>query len=159
MKRIQINESVCIGCGLCEVYCQLEHSQSKDLIKVFKREYPQPVSRLSVEQREPISFAVQCRHCDESPCVYACLTGALQRDPDTGIVTVDIDRCAGCWTCMLACPYSVIRQDLYQGKIAKCDLCKGREIPACVENCPNEALTYVEEDSIIPQLQLKREAS
>jgi carbon-monoxide dehydrogenase iron sulfur subunit len=30
---------------------------------------------------------------------------------------------------------------------AKCDLCPGRETPACVENCPNDALYVVEEDA------------
>jgi Fe-S-cluster-containing hydrogenase component 2 len=30
--------------------------------------------------------------------------------------------------------------------VAKCDLCLGRDIPACVANCPNEAL-FVAEDS------------
>jgi carbon-monoxide dehydrogenase iron sulfur subunit len=27
--------------------------------------------------------------------------------------------------------------------VVKCDLCPDREIPACVDNCPNEALTLV----------------
>jgi carbon-monoxide dehydrogenase iron sulfur subunit len=29
--------------------------------------------------------------------------------------------------------------------VAKCDLCPGLEVPACVANCPNEALVFVEE--------------
>ena len=144
MKRIFINESVCMGCHLCEVYCRLVHSQPKELIKAFKRESLAPVPYLRVEVRGPISFSVQCRHCDEPYCVYACLTGALQRDDETGIVIVDVQRCIGCWTCVLACPLGVIRQDTQSGKITKCDLCQGDDIPACVSNCPNEALTYAE---------------
>lgn len=149
MKKVQVREEVCMGCGLCEVFCQLEHSISKDLIKAFKKEAPPPSSLLSVERRSPVSFAVTCRHCDEPLCVYACLTGALTKDPKSGIVSVDTEKCVGCWTCILACPFGVIRQDKRQGKVAKCDLCSGKDIPACVANCPNEALLYVEvEDGV-----------
>ena len=144
MKRVYINEEVCMGCHLCEVYCQLEHSQSKDLIKAFKKESPQPLPLVWVEKREPISFAVQCRHCAEPHCVYACLTGALKWEPGSGVVAVDMEKCIGCWTCILACPFGVIRQDIHQGRVAKCDLCQGESMPACVANCPNEALVFAE---------------
>ena len=149
MKKVQVREEVCMGCGLCEVFCQLEHSASKDLVKAFKKEFPPPSSLLSVERRWPVSFALACRHCDEPLCVYACLTGALKKDPKSGMVSVDTEKCVGCWTCILACPFGVIRQDKRQGKVAKCDLCGGKDIPACVSNCPNEALLYVEvEDGV-----------
>lgn len=140
MRRIYVNEAVCIGCRLCEVYCQRAHSQSKDLVKAFTREFPRPLPSLRVEERRPVCFAVQCRHCDDPACVYACLTGALIKDPDSGVVTVDAGKCIGCWTCLLVCPLSAIKQDIEQKKILKCDLCQGEEIPACVANCPNEAL-------------------
>jgi carbon-monoxide dehydrogenase iron sulfur subunit len=143
MKKVYINEEVCIGCGLCEVHCRLQHSKSKDLLKVFKKELTLiPLAR--VERNQPISFSVQCRHCAEPSCVYACLTGALQQDPETGIVSVDTEKCIGCWTCILVCPFGIIRQDKSQKCIAKCDLCLGTEIPACVANCPNEALVFAE---------------
>ncbi len=144
MRRIYIKEPVCIGCRLCEVYCQLEHSQTKDLIKAFKRESPQPLPRVSIEENKPVAFSIRCQHCDEPPCVYACPTGALYRDAESGVVTLDEERCIGCWTCILACPFGAIRQDTIRGRIAKCDLCPGRDEPACVTNCPNEALVYVE---------------
>lgn len=144
MKRIYINEKACIGCHLCEIYCQAEHSKSKDLIKAFKKEYPQVLPRVSVEERKPVSFSVRCRHCADAPCVYACLTGALRREPDSGIITVDTDKCMGCWTCILVCPIGAIKQDTLRKKVAKCDLCQGEDIPACVANCPNEALAYIE---------------
>lgn len=144
MRRIYIKEPACIGCHLCEVYCQVEHSSSRDLIKTFKRESPRPLPRSSVEVRKPVSFSVRCQHCDEPLCVYACLTGALQKDAISGIVTVDEERCIGCWTCIMVCPLGAIRQDTQRGRIAKCDLCPERESPVCVTNCPNEALVCVE---------------
>ncbi len=141
MKRIHINESACIGCHLCEVYCRVAHSPSNDLVKAYKKE---TLPSLRVEERKPVCFAVQCHHCTDPVCVYACLTGALQKDADNNLVTVDIRKCIGCWTCVLACPFGAIRQDMSQGKIVKCDLCTGRDIPMCVMNCPNEALVYTE---------------
>ncbi len=144
MKRIYVNESACIGCHLCEVYCQLAHSQSKDLVKAFNRESPRPLPSVRVEERKPVCFAMQCCQCNDPVCVYSCLTGALQRHPEAGTVTVDSEKCIGCWTCILACPFGGITPDACQGKAVKCDLCAGKSMPACVMNCPNEALVYAE---------------
>ena len=140
MKRVYIKEEVCIGCGLCRVFCQVEQSQSKDLIKAFKKETPRPLPRVHVDRNVEVSFPIQCRQCDEPWCVYSCLTGAMCRDPVTGIVGVDMEKCVGCWTCMVACPYGALSRDLNSKTIVKCDLCPGKDIPACVLNCPNEAL-------------------
>jgi carbon-monoxide dehydrogenase iron sulfur subunit len=144
MRRIYVKEEVCIGCGLCQVYCQVEQSQSKDLIKAFKKEAPRPLPRVHVERNVEVSFPIQCRQCAEPWCVYSCLTGAMHRDPVTGMVSVDMEKCVGCWTCIVACPYGAIKQDTAQKKVLKCDLCQGEDIPVCVTNCPNEALVYVE---------------
>lgn len=152
MKRVYTKEEFCIGCNLCGVYCRVEHSQSKDLIKAFKKESPRPLARLLVEVRNDLSFAVPCRHCAEPTCVYACLTGALHRDPESGIVTIDEGKCIGCWTCLLACPYGALRQDSEQSRAFKCDLCPGEEIPVCVANCPNEALVYIEVPDESPKI-------
>jgi carbon-monoxide dehydrogenase iron sulfur subunit len=144
MKRIYAKGEVCIGCHLCEVYCRLAHSPTNDLVKAFNRESTPPLACVRVEESKPISFALQCRHCDEPVCVYSCLSGALRKDPETGVVTVDNEKCIGCWTCVLACPVAAPRRDTSQGKVIKCDLCQGREMPLCVMNCPNEALVYGE---------------
>jgi carbon-monoxide dehydrogenase iron sulfur subunit len=44
----------------------------------------------------------------------------------------------------MVCPYGAVKPDASRKIVAKCDFCEHRETPACVENCPNEAL-YVEE--------------
>ena len=144
MKRVYVKEEVCIGCHLCEVYCQLQHAPSKDLIKAFKRESLRPLPRLRVEEKGLVSFSVRCQHCDEAPCVYACPTGSITRDGGTGMIKVDEERCVGCWTCILLCPFGAINRDANQRKTVRCDLCQGEQIPVCVANCPNEALIYVE---------------
>ncbi len=144
MKRVYVKEEACMGCHLCEVYCQAAHSSAKDLIKAFKGVSPRPIPHLRIEENRPVFFSVQCRHCAEPPCVYACLTGALHRDPESGTVTTDTDRCIGCWTCILTCPFGAIRPDINQNLTVKCDLCPDEDIPVCVANCPNEALIYTE---------------
>jgi len=145
VRRVYAHEEHCIGCGLCEIYCTVGHSKSKELIKAFKREQPKPISRIKLFQEKPVSFAVQCRHCNDPPCVFACLSGAMHIDEETGRVMHDDEKCIGCLTCIMVCPFGAIRIDLYRHKIvAKCDLCQGLEAPACVTNCPNEALTFEE---------------
>ncbi len=141
MKRIYIREEYCIGCRLCEIHCLVQHSKSKKIIKAFKKEFPRALPRILVEEKGYLSFAIQCRHCEEAPCIEACITGAMYRDKTTGAVLCDEDRCVGCWMCIMVCPLGVIKRNLEKNKIAsKCDLCQGEEIPVCVANCPNEAL-------------------
>ncbi len=145
MKRIYAKEEVCIGCRLCEVHCLVAHSRSKKIIKAFKEEFPRAMPRILVEEQGVTSFALACRHCDDARCLEACMTGAIYRDEKTGAVLHNADMCVGCWMCVMACPTGAIRRDQRQRKIAsKCDLCQGEEQPACVANCPNEALVFEE---------------
>lgn len=144
MKRVFPEEDYCVACHLCEVFCRVQHSRSKDIIKAHKKESPAPLAGIRVEEKGALSFALNCRHCEEPYCVYACLTGAMRQDPETGVVTVDTSRCVGCWTCILACPYGAIVRDEANHRVYKCDLCAGFPEPACVANCPNGALVYRE---------------
>ena len=145
-KRIIIKEEYCMGCRLCEVWCVVAHSKSKDIIKTYKGKAPRPESGIYFEEKGSISFALQCRHCEDAPCLEACLTGALYRDRETGRVLHNKDRCIGCWMCIMTCPYGVVKPDFAEQKIAsKCDLCIEVEFPACVEHCPNEAIILVGE--------------
>jgi len=147
MKRVYAREEYCVGCKLCEIYCIATHSKYKnDLIKTFKKEVNPPISRILVEENRPVSFALQCRHCANAPCTKACIVGAMHKDPETGVVTNEEERCVGCWTCILVCPFGAITRDERDHKVAsKCDLCSDNsQMPACVEHCPNRALVYSE---------------
>ena len=150
MKRISFREDYCIGCGLCDVHCLVEHSQSKDILKAFRRELPKAVSRIRVDIDKPYAFAVQCQQCEDPLCVAACLSGAMHIDQETGLVIHEVEKCLGCWTCIMVCPYSAISMDSEKGKaVAKCDLCPDLDTPACVLNCPNEALIYSEVSPVV----------
>ena len=147
MKRIYIREEYCMGCRLCEVHCLVQHSRTRNIIKAYKGEYPRPVPRILVEEKGYLSFALQCRHCEDAPCLAACITGALSRDSRTGAILHNEEQCVGCWMCVMVCPFGAIKMQKEKKKIvSKCDLCYGEEIPACVKNCPNGALVYEERD-------------
>jgi len=68
----------------------------------------------------------------------------MTKETETGHVVHDPEKCIGCWTCIMVCPYGAVKPDSSGKIITKCDLCPDREIPACVENCPNEALVIEE---------------
>jgi len=145
MKKIVIHEEYCIGCRLCEIQCLVKHSSSGKIIKAFREEYPRPISRVHVEEEGYLSFALQCRHCEDATCIENCMTGAMHRDEKSGAVICDEEKCVGCWMCIMSCPFGVIQREKKERKIAsKCDLCGNDGEPACVANCPNEALSYEE---------------
>lgn len=142
MKKVYVNEERCLGCHLCEFYCGFAHSGKESMEKAYNCDNP-PVARIQIEEGDAVNFAVSCRHCETPLCVKSCITGALSKNAD-GVVTVDENRCIGCFTCILSCPYGSIVPD--GGKpVKKCDLCvqSGGE-PACAAACPNRAIVFEE---------------
>ncbi len=142
MKRVVVNEKWCLGCHLCEYNCAFANSGLKDMAKALKGKPLFPRIRV-LDGGDGITFAVSCRHCTDPICVRSCISGALAfRD---GAVTIDKERCVGCFTCILVCPYGAISRDA-DGAVQKCELClkNGTGAPACVRGCPNGALTYEE---------------
>ncbi|HAM38305.1 MAG: 4Fe-4S ferredoxin [Elusimicrobia bacterium RIFOXYC2_FULL_34_12] len=145
MKKIYFREEYCMACRLCEIACLVAHSKSKKIIKAYKEEFPNLTPRLVIEQNGPLSFAIQCRHCEDAPCIAACVTGAMHRDRKTNAVSHNAEKCVGCWMCIMSCPFGVILRDIKEKKVAtKCDLCSDEKILACVNACPNEALICAE---------------
>jgi carbon-monoxide dehydrogenase iron sulfur subunit len=132
-----------MGCRLCEVNCAVQHAPGRDVFKAFRGE-KRPSSRMKVHEKGLTTLALQCRHCHDASCVTACLSGALRKD-SSGTVVHEPERCVGCWTCILVCPFGAVRRDESEKKVVvKCDLCPHLEVPACVAGCPNEALILVE---------------
>ena len=141
MKRIYVNEKWCLGCHLCEYYCAFANSGVSDMVKALKDVRINP--RIRIEEENGISFAVSCRHCKEPLCVKSCITGSLTiRD---GVITFNRDKCVGCYTCILSCPYGAIMPS-DSGVVQKCELCMNNSAgaPACVAGCPNNAIVYEE---------------
>lgn len=100
--------------------------------------------RIQVEEHDGVCFAVSCRHCEEPLCVKGCITGALS--VNSGMITIDRDKCVGCFTCVLSCPYGAIMPDETGHAVQKCELCTKNACgePACVKGCPNRAIVFEE---------------
>ncbi|NCA67001.1 MAG: 4Fe-4S dicluster domain-containing protein [Clostridia bacterium] len=140
MKRVYVNEQWCLGCHLCEYYCAFAGTNQKDIARALKNIKINP--KIKIEQHGDITFAVSCRHCEEPLCVKGCISGALSIKD--GIISIDKERCIGCYTCILSCPYGAISQS-GDGAIQKCELCtKNGGIPQCVKGCPNGAIVFEE---------------
>ncbi len=141
MKRVYVNEEWCLGCHLCEYNCAFANSGIKSMVKALKdkRIYP----RIRIEGGDKITYAVSCRHCTDPICVKSCISGALHIE--NGAVCIDTDKCVGCLTCILVCPYGAVVQG-ENGAVQKCELCikNTNGSPACVAGCPNKAIVYEE---------------
>ncbi len=156
MNVIAVHLDRCTGCKTCELYCATERgSNSKTLLQAVQ-ENPLPQARVRVEGSNEVPIALQCRHCLQAPCIDSCLTGALGRDAESGMVIIQENKCIGCWTCTLFCPYGVI-YPWPERKIAlKCDRCLYMEVPVCIDVCPTKALELIDIDNYEEVLRKKR---
>lgn len=140
VKRIYFRVEYCDGCRACETVCRERHSGSRVLF-MDREEEPVSSARITVERQGGTYWAVVCQHCAEAPCVGACMTGAMQYG-DEGEVIHRVDRCVGCWMCVMVCPFGAVLPQPEERKVAKCDCCAGERRPACVAACSRQALWY-----------------
>ena len=148
MKRIYVNEEWCLGCHLCEYECMYANSGLDAMFKL-KGRTNEFIPRIKVEGDDgsQIHFAVNCHHCTNAICVKSCIASALSKD-EYGVVRINKDKCVGCYTCVLVCPFGAI-MPAPDGKAAqKCALCTDNIMgePNCVKNCPNNAIVFEERD-------------
>ncbi|MEA5051000.1 MAG: 4Fe-4S dicluster domain-containing protein [Oscillospiraceae bacterium] len=141
MKRIYVDEKWCIGCHLCEYNCAFANSGERDMVRALKGKKIEP--RVRVEEADGVSFAVACRHCRDPLCRKSCISGAIS--VEDGVVRIDRDKCVGCFTCVLVCPYGAVLPT-EEGPMRKCELCLDSTAgePACVKGCPNRAIVLRE---------------
>lgn len=129
----------CTGCKACVVAC---HS----LNGLDKTESWRDVGEIvSLESPDKQTVTSTCHHCADPGCLSGCPVGAYEKIPDTGIVRHLDDQCIGCQYCSLKCPYDVPKYNKDLGIVRKCDMCHDRlaegEAPACVQSCPNGAIS------------------
>jgi len=148
-KVIVVDEDRCLGCKSCVLECALAHSEAETLVEALRADVP-PQPRVHVEQGGQYGTPLQCRHCEDAPCIAVCPTEAIRRTGDDQPVLLDRDRCIGCKCCIFICPFGVIEMSRDGKAAVKCDLCAERTAagrdPACVAACPTGALRFVELD-------------
>ncbi|MDR3431659.1 MAG: electron transport protein HydN [Rouxiella aceris] len=158
-KFIIADPKKCIGCRTCEIACVMAHAESQEIATFTAANF---VPRLHVIRGMNLTTPVLCRQCEDAPCANVCPNGAISRLDDR--VQVLQERCIGCKTCVVACPYGamevvtkpVFRQNgamlkttSEKAEAHKCDLCSERENgPACMEVCPTNALHCVDREML-----------
>ncbi len=146
MKQIFVKPEQCLGCRSCEIGCAVQHSEGKSLFAAMA-ERPLPLKRIFVESGGKIKMPVLCRQCEEAPCLSSCISGSLYRD-ETGMVNKREEKCIGCWTCIMVCPFGVVRRSRDRELAIKCDRCGDLDVPACVNACPTGALLFIDADDM-----------
>lgn len=159
MKQLSIMVDLdrCIGCKTCIVACR----NNKGLVD-HEKAMPGEMSHYLRVESECVGtypdlkedfWVVMCQHCKKPPCIKACPNGAIAKDVQTGIVTIDKAKCKGAGKCIEKCPYGVIQFDARAKLAHKCDLCHDRVIhgqePVCVETCLAEALSFGEREILL----------
>jgi len=131
--------------------CAVAHSGTANLFEAIQQR-PQPQTRVTVLLAGNAPVPLQCRHCEDAPCVEICPSHALQKPDVEGPVTIRQELCIGCKSCIIVCPFGVIGMSQDGKTVVKCDLCIERteqgEQPACVEACPTQALALKDVDEV-----------
>ena len=135
-----MNNKNCYGCKTCSIACKSEKQLDQGVLL-------RHVTEIKQDDPRALSFlSLSCNHCDDPACTKVCPTGAMHKDAETGLVSVDADKCVGCGYCHMACPYNAPKVDRSKGHSVKCDGCAERvaagEKPVCVEACPARALDF-----------------
>ena len=143
-KEVLVRLERCLGCRSCELACAVAHSASHSLIGAAQ-EVHRPRRRVHVEQSVDRIVPLSCRHCEEPPCVNACISGAMHVTPDRLVTNVGAEqKCIGCWMCVMTCPYGLVERDAQRRVAIKCDrqCLDDQGLPACVRACPTKALLF-----------------
>lgn len=156
----------CIGCNACVVACKQENSVPDGVF--FTRTLSHEYGEYPGVKR--VYIPTICNQCEDAPCEKVCPSGATYTRAD-GIVMVDDQKCIGCSSCAVACPYDMrtmlgkdslttglfgtgeltpFEQQGYgrytAGTAVKCDFCSERVDaglkPACVATCPTNARIF-----------------
>jgi formate dehydrogenase iron-sulfur subunit len=150
---ILYDSTYCGGCQVCEIECADHYGfpwPEDEPVPGVKRE-PNETRRVAVNcyntSKGEMYMRKACNHCNNPACASACLTKAMLKT-DEGPVIWREEKCMGCRSCMIACPFDIPKFEYNSSnpKIQKCRMCfellqEGQK-PKCAENCPAEALLF-----------------
>jgi len=137
-KMLKVDFEKCTGCRACEMVCSLVHTGECNPLKSNIR---------NININNEYFLSIMCFQCDDPPCAKTCPVNAIQKNFETGLVTVDEEKCVGCKLCVLACPFGNMGFSREMHHPFKCDLCGGD--PQCIAYCSTKAITFVNIDDEI----------
>jgi Fe-S-cluster-containing dehydrogenase component len=174
-KGVLADLTRCIGCRNCEAACNREQglpapSRPFDDKSVFDLTFHGGTQKRRTDENaftvvnryesdkwdKPVYRKMQCNHCNEPACLTSCFVNAYKKTKE-GAVIYNSKVCVGCRMCMTACPFympAYSYSSAINPVIRKCVFCyetrlsKGG-IPACVEFCQHEALTFGHRDCLM----------
>ncbi|HEY5717553.1 MAG TPA: hydrogenase 2 operon protein HybA [Motiliproteus sp.] len=172
------DSTLCIGCRACVYKCkevndmpsvvrdgEVQWDQAEELsadtLNIIKA-YKHGTAETKNSAVDGFAFIKRnCMHCVDAGCVSVCPVSAMQKDPETGIVSHNPDACIGCRYCVAACPYNVPKYeyDVSYGQIQKCQLCNQKGVerisqglnPGCVEVCPTGANLFGTREELLAE--------
>jgi carbon-monoxide dehydrogenase iron sulfur subunit len=148
--RIFFRPERCVGCLSCLLACQMEALGASEIEGVPVG--VKPDERMMVTYHQGTPWLWKCQQCASAPCAEACISGSLRQEP--GGVSHDPERCVGCGSCSLVCPFGMIRPLEGQDRMTKCNLCREEAVPPCVRACMTKALV-LEDSARLAQIKRK----
>jgi anaerobic dimethyl sulfoxide reductase subunit B (iron-sulfur subunit) len=137
-KGFIFNDILCVDCKACSAACIIENGLTTHAREIF-------TFNSSAHPSLPVvHLSMACNHCEKPVCLEGCPAGSYSREPVTGGIIADENKCIGCSYCEWNCPYEAPKINLRKGIIEKCNLCYGRlsEGLACAICMPTGALSY-----------------
>ncbi len=158
----------CVGCRSCEAACNREQqlpapNEPFDDQSVFDQTFHDGTQKRRTDESHytvvnryqpegnsaPVYRKQQCNHCSEPACLTSCFVNAYTKTKE-GAVIYNSKVCVGCRNCMIACPFNMPAYEyssVLNPMVKKCIFCYDTRVkfgqpPACVEICPQEALTF-----------------
>ncbi|WP_302389591.1 4Fe-4S dicluster domain-containing protein [Eggerthella sinensis] len=141
----------CTGCKTCEMSCKDYNDLNvgmtyRRVLEATMGDTTRDADGIVTTTCVSYPVSVACNHCDSPICFEKCPQSAIVKDADTGLMSIDEEKCIGCGTCAIVCPYSAPKVDEEKKKAVRCNGCADRvaagEKPVCVEACPARALDF-----------------